>query len=300
MPDPTKQTISATQTAGLWNASPYITRWMLFKHFAHNMPIDSPESSRMKWGKALQPLVIAEVAKDLGFEIRPDDIYVRNGRLGCTRDAQIICPDRGPGALEIKCVFDLGVWMREWDGGKHVPRHHEIQLQQQMLVGDGATSYEWGVIAAWVCGEMHYFERKPVPKMWTKMRDDAEQFFADVADAKEPKAIGEVIEITWLTDLFRTDPEKVINIDDAKAAQLVCSYKNHGELRKFHEKAEADYKARLLAIAEDAGTVNFLHGITLKIRRSEVKGTTIERKPYVMKVLTPFVPKDLPDDLIPE
>jgi hypothetical protein len=120
----------------------------------------------MQWGKKLQPLIIAQASEELRLEVRPNeaDDYHRRGFLGCTRDATIICPDRGPGALETKCVFDYGVWMRDWHGGKFVPRNHEIQLQQQMLVGDGTgPAYEWGVVCAWVAGEQHYFERKPMP-----------------------------------------------------------------------------------------------------------------------------------------
>ena len=33
-------------------------------------------------------------------------------------------------------MFDYATWMREWGGGSHVPPMHEIQLQQQMMVGD--------------------------------------------------------------------------------------------------------------------------------------------------------------------
>ena len=105
----------------------------------------------------------AQAAEDLKLEVRPnaDDTYHRRGLLGCTRDATIICPDRGPGALETKCIFDYRTWMADWGGGAFVPKPHEIQLQQQLLVGDGddgfaaeGSPYDWGVIAAWVAGAM--------------------------------------------------------------------------------------------------------------------------------------------------
>src|SRR5215469_3216944 len=150
MPDPTKQTLSATQTPALFGVSPYLTRWMLLRHFIHGDPIDSPAHNRMNWGKKLQPLVLEQAAAELRLEVRPNagDVYVRRGLLGCTRDAEIFCPDRGPGALETKCVFDYATWMEDWNAGKDPPRHVEIQLQQQMAVGDGDVSYKWGVIAA--------------------------------------------------------------------------------------------------------------------------------------------------------
>src|SRR3989442_9052297 len=127
MPDTTKQTISATQSPALFGVSPYMTRWMLLRHFIHGDPIDSPEHERMTWGKKLQPLVLAQAAEDLHLEVRPnaEDVYLRSEHfpIGCTRDAEIICPDRGPGTLETKCVFDYGVWMQTWNGGKALPKH---------------------------------------------------------------------------------------------------------------------------------------------------------------------------------
>jgi hypothetical protein len=150
-------TISATEAPALFNVSPYVTRWMLYKKFADGVDIDGAEDARMSWGKKLQPLIVAQAAEELRLEVRSnaEDVYHRRGLLGCTRDAEIICPDRGRGALETKCVFDYGVWMRDWAGGKMVPRTHEIQLQQQMLVGDAehgevgehGPQYDWGVIA---------------------------------------------------------------------------------------------------------------------------------------------------------
>src|SRR5262245_43707736 len=183
MPDPDKRTVSATQAAALWNRSPYLTRWMLWQHFAKGVPFADRADARMRWGKKLQPLIIDEAAAHLALEVHPNggDQYVRAGQLGCTRDATIICPDRGPGALETKCVFDYATWMREWDGGRAVPQHHEFQLQQQMLVGDGdGGPFNWGVIAAWVAGDMYYFERKPIVELWTRLVTEAAAFFDDV------------------------------------------------------------------------------------------------------------------------
>src|SRR5216684_8768697 len=152
MPDPTKQTISATESPALLGSSPYLTRWMLWQRFANGIEPEREESSRMNWGKAMQPLIVKRVAEERKLEVIPNegDNYIRRGLLGCTRDATIISPDHGPGALEVKCVFDYEQWGRKWDGGKSVPREIEIQLQQQILVGDGdqmrQLSYEWGLI----------------------------------------------------------------------------------------------------------------------------------------------------------
>src|ERR1700719_3849541 len=103
MPDPELTTISATESPALFGASPYVTRWMLYQKFANGENIEKPADERMNWGKLMQPLIIDEVRKCWGFEVIPnEETYVRRGLLGCTRDATIIAPGIGPGALEIK------------------------------------------------------------------------------------------------------------------------------------------------------------------------------------------------------
>ncbi len=172
MPDPTGRTVSASQAPALFGKSPYATRWMLHHRFAGAIPEQAP-SGRMDWGKALQPLLLRAAAADLKLEVAapeaeglaPTDLYdgqpyVRRDNLGCTKDAIVNCPERGAGALEAKCCFDYRQWMTRWAGGAAPPEDTEIQLQCQLHVGDGREPYAWGVVAVWVCGDMHYFERK--------------------------------------------------------------------------------------------------------------------------------------------
>src|SRR5262249_40260636 len=218
MPDPHRQTVSASQSAALFNASPYLTRWMLWQHHARGPPLGAAEDSRMKWGRILEPAIVEQASRDLRLECRPNvgGEYVRAGRLGCTRDAMIVCPDRGPGALECKCCFDYATWMRDWEGGRAVPPHIEIQLQTQMLVGSGAgPGWNWGTIAVWVCGgEIKYFERKPIVELWTKLEIEAAAFFASLIADEEPNPFGAAIELPWLNDLFPTTRGETLDLSN--------------------------------------------------------------------------------------
>ena len=298
MPDPLKQTLSATQTPALFGASPYSTRWLLLRHFIHGDSIESPEHNRMNWGSKLQPLLLAQAAEDLHFEVRPnaEDVYVRAGQLGCTRDAEIICPDRGPGALETKCVFDYGVWMSTWNGGKTLPRHIEIQTQQQMLVGDGERSFGWGVIAVWICGEMKYFERKPIPELWDTINEEARKFFADVEAKNEGTPFGDPVELPLLSKLFPTkigtSIDFTIRPDAEKLAEDVRMMMHHAEERIGHEKGEKAIKAHLKALMGDAETAVFLHGIRVRAKLQERSGYSV--KPTSFTVIEAFVPQETP------
>jgi hypothetical protein len=293
MPDITLKTISATQSPALFGCSPYLTRWMLHRHFAHGEKLDVPPTERMSWGLLMQPLLLDQAARDLKLEVHPVDNYVRNGQLGCTRDATIICPDRGPGALECKCVFDYGVWMNTWGGGESVPRHYEIQLQQQMLVGDGVNSYGWGVIAVWVCGEMRYYERKPIPDLWDRLNDAAKTFFDDVEHGREPAPFGEPQEADWITSMWPTIKGQVVDFsgrDDANDIINKCSmYKYHKGEASSHDKAASDLRIQLLALMGDNEMALLPEGVSIKVGTRNVAEAV--RKAYTSKVLTVKVPE---------
>lgn len=303
MPDPTKATVSATQSPGLFGVSPWVTRWMLWQSFAKGVDIDGQADARMTWGTKLQPLIVAQAAEDLKLEVLPnaEDIYHRRGLLGCTRDATIICPDRGPGALETKCVFDYRTWMADWGGGKVAPKHYEIQLQQQMAVGEGngAPSYSWGVLAVWVAGEVHYFERKPIFDLWQRLNDEAGAFFQSVNEGKEPDPFGVPVEVEWLVKLLPTDKGKIIDLSDDPAAEPhalnVRAYRDAKEQENAGKRTAEPLRAKLLALARDAEEVHLPAGIKIKIGGNEKS-----------KRLNVYVPDDsmpgskpgIPDDLL--
>jgi hypothetical protein len=261
MPDPTKQTISASQSSALLNANPYYTRWMLYHHFANGMDLGCEENDRIREGRRMQPLVLERAAAELRLAVEPNehDVYVRNGLLGATRDAVIICPDRGPGALETKCVFDYQQWMTEWDGGRRVPPHVEIQLQQQMMVGDGAEPFAWGVICVWVAAAHYYFERTPAESLWVRLRSEASAFFGDVAATREPDPFGLTVEMGWLEELYPTVPHKTLDLRDDEAAELftrkAAIYLRTKTAERLNGKVAESLRAEFKALAKDNETV---------------------------------------------
>lgn len=286
MPDPERKSISASEAAALFNASPYITRWMLWHRFANGVDISGGDDSRKMWGRLFQHTVIQQVAREKKLEViaNADDTYVRKGFFGCTRDATIICPDRGPGALEIKCVFDFRVWAESWRSGEYVPRQNEIQLQTQMAVGDGETPYNWGIIAVWVCGSpLYYFERKPIKELWLEMGAEAQLFFESVRDKIEPDAVGELCEAPLVARLYpQIAAAKEIDLstdpDHVKTSEDVSMYQYHKELVSGNESLADKLRLKLLALAQDAERVKLPCGVYYRVAKSG-KGKKII--PYV-------------------
>ena len=294
MPNPIKKTISATESPALFNASPYVTRWMLWQKFANGIDIEKVSTSRMDWGKKIQPLIIEQVAEERKLEIIPNtDTYVRRGLLGCTRDGTIIDPQRGPGALEIKCVFDYNVWATKWKGGQQVQREVEIQLQQQMLVGDGSDrvgwsgSYQWGLICVWVCADLYYFERSPVTDLWSKLETEATKFFISVETRIEPDPFGVILELPFITKMFPTVPDKIIDLsndpDHVKTTNDLSMYAHLKSESSGAAVGAEDLRVKLLVIARDAEQVRLPCGASYRVRKSG-KGKTIV--PYIPDVPT--------------
>jgi hypothetical protein len=296
MPDPDRTTLSATESPALFGASPYLTRWMLYQKFANGENIEKPADERMSWGAKLQPLIIEQVAQERGLEVIPNpDLYVRRGLLGCTRDATIIAPGIGPGALEIKCVFDYRVWMTKWAGGKTVPREVEIQLQQQMFVGEGESSdkeniylaYSWGLIAVWVCADLYFFERKPVYELWDDLQRRAIAFFSDVKYKREPDPFGAAVELPLLSKLFPTEPDKVLDLsadpDHVATSEKVSMYVHHKSEASGAAWNAEKLRVELLALAKDAERVLLPCGVNYRVKKSG-RGKTVD--PYIPETPT--------------
>lgn len=304
MPDPLKQTISATEMSGLLGVSPYVTKWMLFQRFAHGVEAPKPDHNRLDWGTKMEPLLLEQAAADLHLDVttnrQPDgsQIYMRRGLLGCSRDADIYDPQRGPGALETKCCFDYKILMQEWDGGKTPPRQHEIQLQQQMYVGDGAKPYDWGTIALWCGGDMTYFHRKPMPDLWATFEREAKEFFDDVKARNEPNPFGETCEVPLLKQLFNKPTGEIINAveklgeaEATKLAQRVADADYQRVVRLAAEKVEDKVKAEVLGLLKEADELELPQGIRVKVTRSPRAGYTV--KPTVSVTVKSHIPQQI-------
>lgn len=300
MPDPTRETISASEVSSLFNASPYRSRWMLWHDFRRDLPghIEVKEDARMSWGKKLEPLILAQAAQDLALVVEPNSDaagnqdYVRNGIFGCHRDGQIFCPTRGPGAIETKAVFDSFVWMDKWNRGKNPPRQYELQLQTQMKVGAGGKPFNWGVIAAWLGGEQHYFERDPLTDLWEELDVEGAKFLRSVQANEEPEPLGLEIEAPSLQWYFPLKKGETLDLREEPDADTIVEKMRmldwHSSERLGHEKCEKELKAFAMMRARGAETILLPHGVKVTISEISRKGYSVGASSY--KTVKVFVP----------
>ena len=273
MPDPTKQSVSASQTPVLFGQSPYATRWMLHQHFAKGLPLDAPEDERTRWGSLLQDDILEATALSYRMEMQPNiaNEYTRAGRLGATIDGRMIMPDRGPVIVEAKNI-DWLRWRDTWTKTAAAP-HVEIQLQTQMLVaGELDAEPRHGIIAALVGGnELVFHERAPDAELHDRIREEAAHFFEDLAAGREPDPFGSPLELPMLAALYpETTPREVVeDYDDEELALAIRQFAWAKGEESFARKLKEQMQAKIMARA-GAAEILRANGATCYFSRAAV------------------------------
>jgi hypothetical protein len=277
---------------------------MLYQRFAKGIEAPGPDHNRLDWGTKMEPLLLEQAAADLRLEVKtnrqPDgsQIYLRRGLLGCSRDADIYDPQRGPGALETKCCFDYKILMQEWDGGKTPPRQHEIQLQQQMYVGDGDHAFRVGHDRAVVRRRHDLFPPQADAGPVGEVRARGRSSFSPTSRRPRARAVrlagrGAAAQAT-VRQADRRDhqrTEKLGEVEATKLAQRVVDAEYQRVQRLAAEKVEEKVKAELLGLLKDADEIELPQGIRVKIARSQRAGYSV--KPTTVVSVKAHIPQQI-------
>lgn len=300
MPDPTGKTISSSELPAILGCSPWSTRWLVAQRFL-GQELPDRSSNFMDWGVQLQPLILAQAGRDLAIEVdaNVEDAYIQRGMFGYTADGWSHKPDVGRGVIECKCVFNFRSWMSKeddgWDGGKKLPRYVEIQTQEQMMVGDGEKPFEWGIVAAWHDAELHYFNLTPNLDAWAAFSVAGVAFLDDIAAGNPGEPFGDPSELPMIQRLFAPQPGKVLDLrNDPRGnavAHQVTQFEWHKREQRGHEKGVEAAKGALLALILDNEELLLPFGITVKSKRVQRKGFTVQPTEY--NRLTARVPDEL-------
>lgn len=109
--------------------------------------LEDVDSEPAKWGRILEPHIIAEFSRDLGRKAEPDQKLIRSRRwpfMLATCDATQTADDKpDAGTLEVKAT---GWRAGDWSDG--IPDHVQVQAQHQLAVRD----WEWGSVAVLLRG----------------------------------------------------------------------------------------------------------------------------------------------------
>lgn len=301
MPDPTRETVSASQVAALFGESPWTTRFTLFHELSGTLPDvtkkdDDDEDERMYWGKALEPVVLQSIAKKRDLIVEPNQVqaYMRHPdhALGATVDADIRDPRRGPGIIEAKCS-DWQIYKERWTD-KAAPPYYELQVQAQMAV----TGAGWGVIACLVGGnELHELDREPQMDVIQEICDRSDAFMEDVREGREPSPDGEPIEDPFIIARWPGNPElQPLDLTrDREASELVREYKFWTERESLAKKERARKKSKLLALMKDHEVLRVFQN-RVKLNRVKIEGSFVTLPTEIAFVLEQA--EDVGDELL--
>jgi len=286
MPDPTLKTLSATQSAALFDVSPYTTRWLLWRVFSGLdtlEDLDEEENERMLWGNLHEPTVFYETLRRLNLEGRynEDQDYVRHPSLpiGCTPDGEVWHPSKGKAVVQVKCT-DWLIWKNDWTDELPPPQIVH-QVQHEMLVMDAA----WAVIPCLINGnELRLYEMYPDAEFQAEIVARTEQFFKDVKEGNEPDPLGVEMEVPALLKR-EYKPKEVVDLTGSEEAYNAIQALRHWEpLASSAKKGVDQAKAKLLALSGGAGIIK-AHGYGCEIKLNPTKESAIELPPELRSKL---------------
>jgi predicted phage-related endonuclease len=137
--------VGASEVAALFDCSPYLTRFELFHRKKGNIATPefnalhdgTPDDERIYWGVRLEAAIIEAAKERYGYTDREQVDRLTNGNgLGGHPDRRVICPERGPGILEIKTAD----WLVRKAWGDEPPTNYLIQSQAYQ----GLDGVQWG------------------------------------------------------------------------------------------------------------------------------------------------------------
>jgi predicted phage-related endonuclease len=258
--------VGASEAAALFDCSPYLTRFELWHRKKGN--IDTPEfnamsddgtpdNERIYWGVRLEAAIIEAAKERYGYIDREQVGRLSNGKgLGGHPDRRVICPERGPGILEIKTAD----WLVRKGWGDEPPEHYLLQSQAYQ----GLDGVEWGDVLVLVGGnKLERFRYNFRPKIYAEIERRVAEFWQSV-EANDPPPADYTRDLATITELTREGTGETIDLrTDNLAADAAARYLWAREART---KAQADEDAAKAELLDKLGaaSVGLINGFMLR------------------------------------
>lgn len=202
--------IGSSDAAAILGISPYGSALSVYTEKIGAAP-ETSETEAMKWGRKLEPLVIAGFAEETDRGCEPNNALLRSKACPyhiATPDAMQVRRDRpmDMGILEVKTT---GFGRESWDEG--LPPYVNAQVQHQLLV----TGYDWGSAAVLVSGQKLLWvdverDNRFIDEI---LRPAEEDFWKRVEERMPPPADGSLHAEIALKLLYpKHEPGKVVQL----------------------------------------------------------------------------------------
>jgi predicted phage-related endonuclease len=257
--------VGASEAAALFDCSPYLTRFELWHRKAGNIATPefnalhdgTPEDERIYWGVRLEAAIIEAAKERYGYIDREQLPRLSNGKgLGGHPDRRVICPQRGPGILEIKTAD----WLVRKGWGDEPPEHYLLQSQSYQ----GLDGVAWGDVLVLVGGnKLERFCYDFRPKIYAEIERRVADFWQSV-EANDPPPADYTRDLDTISALYREGTDDVVDLTaDNLAHEAAAAFLFAKEARLEAEKREDAAKAELLDKLGAASTAT-LNGFTVR------------------------------------
>jgi predicted phage-related endonuclease len=259
--------VGAGEVAALFDASPWLTHFELYHRKTGTIAVPefnavsddgNPENERIYWGVKLEAAIIDAAKERYGYIDRePADPPLSNGKgLGGHPDRRVICPQRGPGVVEVK----MADWLVRKSWGDEPPLNYLLQSQTYQGL-DGVT---WGDVLVLVGGnKLERFQYDFRPKLYAEIEKRVEAFWASVHAGKPPPADytrdGETIREIYADSDGAVIDLKLDNLAHIAAAEFLRADAESKEAAKRRDAAKAELMEKL-----GHAEVALLDGFTIK------------------------------------
>lgn len=282
--------VGASEAAALFDASPYLTHFELWHRKAGN--IDTPDfmadgaanNERIEAGIRLEPAIIEWACDRWGYQRRETPKHLSNGNgLGGHPDQLVICPDRGPGLLEVKTAD----WLVAKKWGDEPPLNYLLQNQSYQ----GLEGCAWGDVVVLVGGnQLQRFQYDFRPAIYAEIEARVVAFWQSIR-ANDPPKPDFRRDGKTLVEVLGEPTDEVIDLRrDNEADHLACEFLAAKADAKVAEIRAEEAKNALLLKIGDAGRAllpahtigaNQTKGSTGTLITAELVGTTVgARKGY--------------------
>ena len=298
--------------------------WSVYAQFSgllEDLGPDEETNARVRIGKAIEPVIAAEVAHKMGWDLiegydyheqlEPTDldqqrIFVHHPdaelKIGCTVDRYVREHEDGPGIIECK-NRDFMQWVENYTDDEASIKD-QIQLAHQFACHPEIT---WGAIAALVGGndlKLYHYKRADLQELIDDIESRWAWIWRKIDAQEEPTLTGGELP-NWLNAhderLGLTEEKLQINEDTVADSmtfdQIADEYIEAGKRRKTYDKVEKTRKAQLVQHLQEhkvarsnrfkiRATYSNVRGKSVTLKDIQDAGGKLEiRKPHIRVTL---------------
>jgi predicted phage-related endonuclease len=282
--------VTASAIGCLLGVHDYITPYQYWARKSGLVEDQIEQNAAMERGNDLEPIVLTRVRrKHPEWTVTAPCLYFRDpaARVGATPDAFVVCPERGPGVIQVKTTVD-SIFRDKWRGedGEVSP---PLWICAQTIIEAHLTGAKWAAVAVMVLSgygaglDVHLIDIPINRKLVSRMYDAAADFWRRVSENDPPEAdFGR--DARTIAAIYADDDGTQVDLSaNNRVGQIMVA---RDELKKREadgrdaEKARKAYDAELILLLGNAARARLADGRILEAKTIRRGSYTVAETSY--------------------